>query len=403
MKIYLIVGFVFAHIASQLVSAQGGCPSIVTRRDIATLSPQEWSQMAGVINRMYADGWFQYFAEVHNREFGNIHGNDNFFPWHRRFLREFEEIGQRYDRNFAVPYWDELRDARDPAGSPVLTSGLLGGNGFGGCVRDGFQAGWMLTFPNSHCLTRQYDRGNQMQSWYSPEYIYSIMQRYGDMHGLRENIEYTIHGSVHLSVGGDMATYWSPNDFIFFLHHANLDRLWDQWQSWGHGSTMDGRNQNGSPMSLGAPLPHYGEPVGSTVQLGVGRMCFRYAGGRGGGRAAKGLSLASKPHRGSVESANGGLSRLPKHLLDKWFPVLAREIGTGMQPENGTATPARNSTRGTMIPGTRPSKKPLPYPAPLTNSWISMHKFDREKVAKIMAEARQFVDDMNNANYNSPY
>ncbi|KAJ1800926.1 hypothetical protein LPJ59_000716 [Coemansia sp. RSA 2399] len=353
---------------------------------------------------MQADGWFTRFADIHNREFRNIHGNDNFYPFHRRFLRDFEEVAQGYDPSFAVPYWDELRDSRSPAASGVLSSRLLGGNGFGSCVRDGLQAGWTMGFPNSHCLTRQYDQGSQMQSWYSPEYIYSIMQRYNDMHGFRESIEYSIHGSVHLGMGGDMGTYWSPNDFTFYLHHANLDRLWDQWQSWGHSMTMDGRNQNGSPMSLDLPLPHYGDPVGSTMRRGVGRMCFGYAGNGGGRTAAGALALVSTPLRGGLGSADAGLSKLPHRVLEKWFPALAREIGpnagagSNATTQGITAAPA-NSTRSAPISG----KNKLPYPAPLTEMWISMHKFDRKAVAKMMAEARQFVDDLNSANYSSPY
>ncbi|KAJ2656127.1 hypothetical protein IWW48_005177 [Coemansia sp. RSA 1200] len=410
---FLALGF--AQLSSRLANAQGGCSSIATRRDITSLSAQEWSRMESVLNRMQADGWFQRFADIHNREFGNIHGNDNFFPWHRRFLRDFEEVGQTYDPSFAVPYWDELRDSRSPASSRVLTSRLLGGNGFGGCVKDGLEAGWTLGFPSSHCLVRQYDRGDQMQSWYSPEFIYSVMQRYNDMHGFREHIEYSIHGSVHLSVGGDMATYWSPNDFIFFLHHANLDRLWDQWQMSGHAMTMDGTNQNGSPMSLGLPLPHYGDPVGSTMRMGVGRMCFRYAGNGGGARsrsASSQLALVAAPLRGDLASADAGLSRLPRPVLEKWFPALARQVAPpaanataksspvpAPKPKPASSALPHNSTRGVIVS----AKNPLLYPAPLTEMWISMHKLNRGAVARVMAEARQFVSDLNNVNYNSPY
>ncbi|KAJ2550756.1 hypothetical protein EV175_003950 [Coemansia sp. RSA 1933] len=402
------IGLVQLLLVLQLADAQeGGCSSITVRRDIASLSPQEWNRMANVLTRMQADGWFTRFADIHNHEFGNIHGNDNFYPFHRRFLRDFEEVGQTYDPSFAVPYWDGLRDSRNPAASGVLSSRLLGGNGFGSCVRDGLQSGWTMSFPNSHCLTRQYDRGNSIQPWYSPEYIYSIMQRYGDMHGFRENIEYSIHGSVHLSIGGDMGTYWSPNDFIFYLHHANLDRLWDQWQSWGHAMTMDGYNQNGTPMSMNLPIPYYGDPVGSTMRRGVGRMCFAYA-GSGGARSVTGaLSRVAAPLRGGLESADAGLSKLPRHVLEKWFPALARTV----RPKSGGSINATKpvASSDTVVPTnsardvTISAKNRLPYPAPLTEMWISMHKFDRKAVANVMAEARQFVDDLNRANYDSPY
>ncbi|KAJ1725701.1 hypothetical protein LPJ53_000180 [Coemansia erecta] len=392
MKILSICGIIAAQLLVHLADAQG-CSNVVLRRDIMSLSQQEWNQMTYVLRRMNDDGWFRYFADIHNYEFGNIHGNDHFFPFHRRYLRDFEEVGQRYDRNFAVPFWDELRDSRNPAGSPVMSSARIGGNGFGACVSDGLQNGWTMSFPNPHCLSRLYDMGNQMHSWYSPEYIYSVMQRNNDMHGFRENIEFSLHGSVHLGIGGDMSTPYSSNDFAFFLHHANLDRLWDQWQSWGHADTIDGRDRFGNPLGLGSALPHYGDPIGSTMRLGTGRMCFRYVGGSSSRREQSALKLVSAPAASSADSADTNLARLPANLLQKWFPHVNHENG----PLNGS-----NSTRSSLAPSA-PSGKKMVYPAPLTDAWVSMHRFDRAKVDKAMQEAREFVDDLNTANYLSPY
>jgi tyrosinase len=37
------------------------------------------------------------------------------------------------------------------------------------------------------------------------------------------------HNNVHGAVGGFMSDFLSPVDPIFFLHHTNIDRLWDVW------------------------------------------------------------------------------------------------------------------------------------------------------------------------------
>jgi len=37
------------------------------------------------------------------------------------------------------------------------------------------------------------------------------------------------HNLVHNNISGFMGDFMSPTDPIFFLHHANLDRLWDVW------------------------------------------------------------------------------------------------------------------------------------------------------------------------------
>jgi Common central domain of tyrosinase len=39
-----------------------------------------------------------------------------------------------------------------------------------------------------------------------------------------------MHNAVHAWVGGAMSTSASTNDPVFWLHHANVDRIWDMWQ-----------------------------------------------------------------------------------------------------------------------------------------------------------------------------
>lgn len=52
------------------------------------------------------------------------------------------------------------------------------------------------------------------------------------------------HGSPHNEIGGDMAdTRYSPNLPEFWLHHANIDRVWAQWQAAGNGNAFGGTHR----------------------------------------------------------------------------------------------------------------------------------------------------------------
>ncbi|MGH9963998.1 MAG: tyrosinase family protein [Nitrososphaeraceae archaeon] len=48
--------------------------------------------------------------------------------------------------------------------------------------------------------------------------------------GFRNNLEIPLHDYIHVWVFRDMVRATSPNDPVFFLHHANVDRIWAGWQ-----------------------------------------------------------------------------------------------------------------------------------------------------------------------------
>ncbi|GAB1524889.1 hypothetical protein RhiTH_008045 [Rhizoctonia solani] len=68
------------------------------------------------------------------------------------------------------------------------------------------------------------------------------------------------HNAAHLMMGGDMGNLlWSPNDPLFYLHHAHIDCIWEKWQdrrpenamAFGGGLTQDVENYHLYP--VGAP------------------------------------------------------------------------------------------------------------------------------------------------------
>jgi len=57
--------------------------------------------------------------------------------------------------------------------------------------------------------------------------------------GSKTELEFNPHDGVHQAIGGNMSVVaLSSRDLIFFLHHANVDRLWSAWN--GRGSQQSG-------------------------------------------------------------------------------------------------------------------------------------------------------------------
>lgn len=186
------------------------------------------------------------------------HGNAAFLTWHREYLKRFENEVQRHDADLTIPYWDWIdhtlgenvlftdthmgpREGGTGPQSPVVSGPFAEANGwelredlhrrsanpdgptFGTALRRGNDRG--LDFADLADLTdvqRALVRGSYVDSTtpFAPR-------------GFRSELEMgtRLHGFGHIWVGGSMAMMSSPNDPIFFMHHANVDRIWAQWQS----------------------------------------------------------------------------------------------------------------------------------------------------------------------------
>ncbi|KAF2400676.1 Di-copper centre-containing protein [Trichodelitschia bisporula] len=206
---------------------------------------------------------------------GGIHLNGVFLPWHRYMLWEYENaLVNECGYNGAQPYWDWSRDTPEFGGdfatSPIFDPVTgFGGNGAGGtvpitdlqaalfgppvgnCINDGPFASrtlWLgpsYTFnQTARCMKRNIQGafGNTAQSWSANVVPCLQKQTYAEFAaavdtdtGATGNF-LGIHGGGHYGTGGEMLNLWSSiNDPIFYLHHANLDRIWWSWQLLGSG------------------------------------------------------------------------------------------------------------------------------------------------------------------------
>lgn len=146
------------------------------------------------------------------------HGNYFFWSWHRMYLYWFERICRRMacDDCFALPYWDYNSPAqrqlppmfRDPASNLFVAQRNPSMNSGAGSL-----PAWAV----------DYSAGLAQLSFTSAS---------SSLEGLPHNI-------VHVLVGGWMGSVpTAAQDPIFFLHHCNMDRLWDLWLAQG-GSRID--------------------------------------------------------------------------------------------------------------------------------------------------------------------
>ncbi|KUI61095.1 Tyrosinase [Cytospora mali] len=195
---------------------------------------------------------------AHIVQSNDVHGVGQFLPWHRYYVRAHEALLQQ-ECNYtgAQPYWDEQRDAdagpiEDASvwGTGSLSFGTGGREG-DGCVVDGpfanttlrLDMDWGVTKYDEYCLSRNFTR--TYWPWANSTYADECyaMTNYEDAW---ECYIVKPHSSAHLAVSGTMKlASASPGDPLFFLHHANLDRLWWIWQQADLSSRlneMSGRN-----------------------------------------------------------------------------------------------------------------------------------------------------------------
>lgn len=181
------------------------------------------------------------------------HRGPMFFPWHREFLRHFENDLRAVsgDASICLPYWDFSRDQApaDP-GYPFIDA-FLGGNGVGAnnVVQTGVFAqanGWTLNLGASNALQRQFGSltpslpttgaitGALAETTYDSDPFNNTVAGANSFRNLVEGwvgpqAGANIHNRVHVWVGGSMLPSTSPNDPVFFLNHAKEDELWAVW------------------------------------------------------------------------------------------------------------------------------------------------------------------------------
>jgi hypothetical protein len=180
---------------------------------------------------------------------GCQHGSFYFFSWHRMYLYYFERILRKAsgDPNLALPYWNYTDDLNlsDPDRrqlplafrQPAVSSNPLFVSQRNPAMNNGtgFLPPGDVDYSHAFACTNFEAPGGSMCSS-SFGFGGGKIPQPAHFSGNYGALEQTPHNVVHVDVGGWMADPdFAARDPIFFLHHANVDRLWNHWLARGGG------------------------------------------------------------------------------------------------------------------------------------------------------------------------
>ncbi|HET7433762.1 MAG TPA: tyrosinase family protein [Thermoanaerobaculia bacterium] len=197
----------------------------------------------------------QYFVNVNNMTPPDAvaqkvwdqcqHNTPYFFAWHRFYLYYFERVLQAAakDPTLRLPYWDytDTANLALPAEFRSPTYVNAAGQTVDNPLFEPRRAAMWIP-PQMGALPAD---DTDIDMALDLTNFFNTTNSNGEQElGYQSTIERGVHGNVHcdmidcpVTVMGAVA--YSSNDPIFWLHHANIDRMWDCWASIpGHKNPM---------------------------------------------------------------------------------------------------------------------------------------------------------------------
>jgi tyrosinase len=193
-------------------------PKTIKRKNQADMTKAENSLYINGIQNLINAGRYGPLVAIHGDMSHRMHtmsgpiGTQRFLPWHRVYLFELEQMLLAINPNSFIPYWDWTEDQNVPDWlqnfSPTV---FVDGNPIT-VIRDPGQQG-APPLPTKKEVTNL-----------------RTINKFTDFTGSFGGLE-DLHNRVHGWVGGTMDDIMiSPADPLFWLHHANVDRIWSIWQ-----------------------------------------------------------------------------------------------------------------------------------------------------------------------------
>jgi tyrosinase len=210
-------------------------PVIRQRKDQATLTAAERLQFVDAITKLNhqpnpaTPSIFGHLVAIHSDMNHDMHampmppvdptgsiGQQRFLPWHRVYLYVLEQRLRQIHPDVTIPYWDWTKSAEQHV------------------------PGWLIGFtptvlipspgPGTVTVTRHPGTSAQLAAGVAGIGAVEAATTYTDFATGLEDVHNFVHGWVGGATGTMSFLDRAPADPIFWMHHANIDRLWSIWQ-----------------------------------------------------------------------------------------------------------------------------------------------------------------------------
>ena len=227
------------------------------RKNANLLTPAERDRFIAAFARFnnQGTGRFVDFRNMHT-DAGDpeAHRNPGFLPWHRAYLLDLERELQAIDASVSLPYW-----RFDQPAPNLFTRDFIGVSNSLGTVQ--FSPTNPLQFWRTdgiQGITRRpfFNPATQGANGFNETQTLALGTQYVQFRSMEGNP----HGLAHTSFGGSIGSIGTAaRDPLFFLLHANVDRLWAKWQR------RFGRFDPALAASFGAPPSRIGHNLPDTM------------------------------------------------------------------------------------------------------------------------------------------
>jgi hypothetical protein len=195
-----------------------------------------------------------------------LHHEDRFNPWHRVYLKLFEDALRSVPgcQDVTLPYWDVTTPLPDVLQQPPFASYTLPQDP--GATANPPEPGQYFPY-----TTSRYPPATITQNTSLNQSRWGAFNTSG-----YQDFSIQAHDGGHVSVGPTMADQnVSAYDPVFWFYHCNIDRLWLQWQQNVQATTLAGFTStvDGDASWLSAPFnalpPFTTTTADQTISFGI--------------------------------------------------------------------------------------------------------------------------------------